>query len=368
MTKNSEIPHVVDSEEITIRELLKAAGTWSTYLLSKKYILIFFIIMGSLLGFLYAKISKPIYTATTTFVLEDEKGGGGGLGSLAGLASIAGVDVGGGGGVFQGDNILQLYKSRKILEKTLLTEVNYLGKKMLLVDLFINFNKKREQWEKQPKLHGIKFSTNNVPNIINAELNGNRLQDSLIGEFVAELNKGYLNISKPDKKLSTIQVDVKAKDEVFAKLFNDELVRNVNEFYISTKTKKTQKNVSILQHKTDSVRSVMNGAIFKSVAIVDATPNLNPTRQTQRVAPSQQAQFSAETNKAVLSEMVKNLELSKLSLLKETPLIQIIDQPVYPLEKEMFGRAKGIVIGGFAAGFLTCFYLIFRKILRGTLA
>ena len=33
-------------------------------------------------------------------------------------------------------------------------------------------------------------------------------------------------------------------------------------------------------------------------------------------------------------EIVKNLELSKLTLLNQTPIIQIIDKPILPLEEE----------------------------------
>jgi hypothetical protein len=45
-------------------------------------------------------------------------------------------------------------------------------------------------------------------------------------------------------------------------------------------------------------------------------------------------------------------------------LIQVIDQPILPLKKEKFGKAKGIVMGGFLAGFLVVLWLIVRRLLR----
>ena len=36
---------------------------------------------------------------------------------------MMGLDVGGSGGLFQGENILELYKSRSMIAKTLLTEI-----------------------------------------------------------------------------------------------------------------------------------------------------------------------------------------------------------------------------------------------------
>lgn len=349
------------NDEISLKELILKIHDWWKYLLSKWLIIVAFGLLGAVLGLVYAILQKPVYTASTTFVLEDEKGSGG-IGNLAGLASMAGIDVGGGGGIFQGDNILSLYKSRTMLEQTLLTSVSIDGKPQLLVDRYIAFNHLRKKWEEKTALSNLKFKAHTL------QTAPNRLRDSVLGEIVTDLNKNYLSVAKPDKKLSTIQVDVKAKDEVFAKAFNDALVKTVNEFYINSKTKKTLKNVQILQHKTDSVRAVMNGAIYTAVAVADATPNLNPTRQVQRVAPAQKAQFSAETNKSILAEMVKNLEMTKMALLKETPLIQVVDQPIYPLKKEKLGKLKSIVLGGILFGILTIIILTIKQFLKNILS
>ncbi|WP_231458829.1 MULTISPECIES: Wzz/FepE/Etk N-terminal domain-containing protein [unclassified Pedobacter] len=367
MTTESQQSKSIENDEISLKELIIKGQLWWRYLLSKWIIIITSILIGSAIGFFYATSETPKYTATTTFVLEDEKGGGG-LGNLAGLASMAGVDLGGsGGGIFQGENILSLYKSRAMLEKTLLSTVQINGKDQLLIDRFIAFNSLREKWADKPQLLKLNFQADSMQDGF-PSLKPNRLRDSILGAIVTNLNREYLFVAKPDKKLSTIQVDVRAKDEIFAKAFDDQLVRNVNEFYVNTKTKKTLQNVRILQHKTDSVRAVMNGAIYSAIAVADATPNLNPTRQIQRAAPAQRSQFSAETNKTILAEMVKNLELTKMSLLRETPLIQVIDQPVYPLKIVRLGKVKGTVIGGVLFGFLIGLALttkyIFKRILE----
>ena len=341
-------------------------GGWFKYLLSKWIIILIFGLIGGALGIWYSFTKKVTYTATTTFVLEDEKAGGG-LGNLAGLATMAGVDVGSGGGIFQGDNILELYKSRKMLQQTLLTTVKIAGKEQSLVERYIKFNDLHKGWAGSPQLMRLKFKADSLEEGT-LYLEPNRLRDSLLNSIVLDISKNYLSVSKPDKKLSIIKVDVKAKDEIFAKIFNETLVKNVNDFYVETKTKKSLRNVQIMQRKTDSVRAVMNGAIYTAVAVSDATPNLNPTRQVQRVAPAQRAQFSAETNKAILGSLVQNLEMSKLTLMKETPLLEVIDQPVYPLQKESFGKLKGLILGGLMFGMITVVALIIRKAVKNILA
>lgn len=357
----------LESEEVSLKGIFLKIVELYRYLLSKAIIILVFIVIGSGLGYFYAYNKKMIYTATTTFVLEDSEKGGG-LGQYSGLASMVGVDLGGsGGGIFQGDNIMELYKSRAMIEKTLLTEVEIDNKKQLLINRYIDFNKLRLQWAERPELKAISFKKNDSIEV-HGTSDSRRLQDSILGTIVADIGKNYLFVTKPDKKLSIIKTDVIAGDEFFAKSFDEQIVKNVNDFYIQTKTRKTVSSIAILQHKTDSVRSVMNGAIYAAAVVTDATPNLNVTRQVQRTAPVQRSQFNAEMNKIVLSELMKNLEISKMGLLKETPLIQVIDGPVLPLEKKKFGKLKGIVLGGMLFGFLSVCFFILKKLIANILA
>lgn len=350
--------HQKENDELSLKELFLKIRELYKYLLSKWIFIIIFAIIGGVLGAIYGYFKSPVYTATSTFVLEDgEKGGG--LGGLGGLASMAGIDIGGGGGLFQGDNIIELYKSRTMIEKTLLSEVMYNGKKQLLIDSYIDFKRLREKWNKDPKLKNLHFSVNDRIQ--------SRLKDSVLGKTVQDVTKYYLSVMKLDKQSGIIKVNVNAENEFFAKTFNDLIVKNVNDFYILTKTKKSLQNVRIIEHKTDSVRAVMNGEIYRAAAISDATPNLNPTRQVQRAAPMQRSQFSAETNKAILAELVKNLEMSKISYNKETPLIQIIDMPIYPLQKEKLGLVKGFLLGSILCGFISVVVLLIKQFIKNIL-
>jgi len=357
MATNSNQPNISSKDdEISLKEIILKVQEWWGYLLSKWRFILIVGILGGILGFVYALVNKPIYTATTTFVLEEE-GGGSALGRYAGIASMMGVDLGvGGGGIFQGDNIFELYKSRTMIEKALLSEIEYQGKKQLLIDRYIDINDLRERWSENPQLADLKFK-------LQGDQQFNRLQDSILGRIADNIKKNYLDVSKPDNKLSIIEVKVQAKDEAFAKTFNNEIVKNVNDFYVQTKTKKSLENLAILQHQADSVKAVLEGAIYSTAATLDATPNLNPTRQVLRTS-VQRAQFSAEANRTILMELIKNMEVAKIALRKETPLIQVIDHPILPLKKEKMGTLKGIIMGGCLFVFLTVLWLLINKIYK----
>jgi hypothetical protein len=345
-------------DEISLKDLILKIRDWCQFLLSKWITILIAGILGGALGFTYAFFKKPVYTAETTFVLEEGESGGG-LGQYAGLASMVGIDLGGGGGgIFKGDNILQLYKSRKMIQETLLAKDSFNGKQQLLIERYIEFNKLRDAWKDKPYLKDIQF--NNPKDFT-------RTQDSVIGKLVESVNNGILQVDKPDKKLSIIAVTVKSEDELFAKAFANNIVNKVNSFYISTKTKKSLENLSILQIQADSVRRVLNASIGGVAAAVDANPNLNPVFQTLRVG-SQRKQVDVQASGAIYQEIVKNLEMAKINFRNDKPLIQVIDEPVFPLEKEKFAKSKGILLGGIIFGFLTISFLLIRKILDNVIA
>lgn len=339
-------------EEISLKELIFKIRSWSRYILSKWYILIIASLFGGILGFFYAKKQKPKFTATTTFVLESGEGSTG-VGQMAGLAALAGIDLGSssGGGIFQGENLFELYKSRKMIESTLLLP-SISDSSILLIDRYLNLSKAKQHWkERQPELLNIDFAKHVTGILV-------RSRDSILQNAVQEINKNNLDVAKLDKKSAIIKVDVTSTDELFSKEFNEALVAQVNDFYIKTKTKKSLNNIAILQAKTDSVRAVMNGNISTAAVVIDATPNLNPTKQAQRLVPTQRSQFSAETNKAILGQLVQNLELSKMALMKEAPLIQKVDEPIYPLKVTAVRKSIATVIGVILSVFVTVFLLL----------
>lgn len=348
---------VIGDNELTMKELILSIRAWILYLWSKWRVLLIAGMMGGVIGLVVSLLTTIQYTATTTFVLEGGGDSKSGLARLAGVAAVAGLNLGSdAGGLFQGDNILELYRSRTMLVQALLSKT-YPDSDELLIDRFVAFRNLSAAWQEDTLLSKLDFHKS--PEELTPALL--RARDSILTNFANAIRDQHLIVDKPDKKLSIIQVDVTAPDEVFSKVFNETLVRRVNDFYIQTKTKRTAQQIALLETKVDSVRQVMEGAIYSAARVSDATPNLNPTRLSQRVAPTQEAQFAAEANKAILSQLIQNLELARMNLAQEQPLIQLVDQPVYPLPMSRIGKAKGIVIGGILFGFFTLAFLVVRK-------
>ena len=357
------ISPIAAEDEISLKDLLLKLKEWFAYLLSKWLIIVAAGIIGAGIGLLYTFNEKPIYTATLSFVLEDEKsGGGGGLSGALGLASQFGIDVGGSAGsIFSGANLLELFKSRRMVEQTLLNPVTMDGKTISFAEWYIQNAQWRKAWAKKEGYQNIQF----LPNADRASFT--RVQDSIMGMMYQDLSKNSLMVAQKDKKVSIISVEVKSTDERFAQYFTEAIAKEVSDFYVLTKSKKANMNMAILERQTDSIRGELNGAITGVAVANDNTFGLNPALNLQRV-PSARRQVDVQANTAILTVLVQQTEMAKVTLRKETPLIQVIDRPILPLKKEKFGKAKGILLGGFVAGFLMVLGLVGRRMVRGILA
>jgi uncharacterized protein involved in exopolysaccharide biosynthesis len=341
----------INNDEISLKELIQKIQEWIAYLKTQWKLIIGIAALGGIIGFVYASFQKPSYLATTTFVLEEDKGGG--MGGAMGLASSFGFDLGGGGGgLFTSSNIIELMKSRLVVEKTLLNPVQVAGKEISLADYYIQINKLKFKVSFPVNADRTKFSLE---------------QDSILYGISSSLTKNNLTITQKDKKVSIISLTVKAESELFSKLFCEQLLKETSDFYIETKSKKSRLNVDILQHQADSIRAELNGAITGVATANDNIYNLNPAFNVKRT-PSTRRQVDVQANTAILTQLVAQLELSKVNLRKETPLVQLIDRPILPLEKDKVGRLKSLILGGFLAGFLIVLYLGFGQLYRKMVA
>ena len=348
-----------DSDEISLKDLILNLKGWKKYIFTKWKIIFIACLIGGGLGLTLSYFIKPIYKAELSFALQDENSASGsGLGAAMGLASQFGIDLGNSaGGAFTGDNLMELLKSRAMIENTLLTPIDLDGKKQTLAHLYMIFNKLQDDWKDDAVLSKVDF----LPDVDRSKFTLH--QDSVLGVFYRKILKKNLTVDKTDKKLSIIDVEVDSKDELFSKYFTEVLVKKVSDFYIDTKTKRSSQNVLVLQRLTDSVRRELNSAITGVASTSDVNPNPNPSLQILRV-PSQHRQVDVEANGAMLTELVKNLELAKISLRKETPLIQVIDRPILPLEQEKIGKLKGLLIGGILGGILIVIILSLTRYYR----
>jgi len=344
----------IQNDEISIADLIhKIKGVW-IFLLTQWLKIFLAGVLGSLVGLGYAWKQPVQYVSKLTFVLEDGKGSGVGLASLAGQF---GIDVGGtvGGSVFSGDNILLFLKSESLIREVLFSSYDTEGK-ITLADKYAETNELKSVWAKNEKIGLVNFGKLSLQTLP-------RKEDSLLQKISETIIKNDLSVAKPDKKASFIEVKTTMRDELLSKIFAERLVDIATQRYIYSKTKTKVANVQKLQTKADSLVALLNNRTYTAASTQQQLVDINPALRTAPIA----AEISArdKTIAATLyAEVVKNLELSKTLLNQETPVIEMVDQSHLPLEKVKANKSKSLVLGGFLAEFLMVGYLLSARWIR----
>lgn len=317
---------------------------------SKKITLIIAGVIGGVIGLTYA-LSKPIkYKSNLTFII-DETGTSGGLGALSGIASSFGLGMAdGNGGLYNNQiNLMNYLESRSIVESALLSKIN--NSEKTFADKFIETQEWNKNWDEDSILKKINF---------NAPRSSFTLkQDSILFKIYQYVKDETFEVSKIDNDGSIISINTESLNEKFAKFFPEKLLAVVSSKYIETKTKKSQENVNLLKHQADSVRACLNNALLNAAQQTDDIFGLNPSLNTHRVGIAKE-RIDIQSSTLLLEQLIKNLELSKMQLKDRTPVIELIDRPIMPLEEIKTSKIKSILIGGFTTGFLTLLFILMR--------
>ena len=182
--------------------------------------------------------------------------------------------------------------------------------------------------------------------------------------FTDNIRKKTLGVSKPSRKLTILNININDKDPYFAKAFNEKLVENVSHFYKLTMTEKSGKNLSILQNQADSVKLVLDNAMLELAEIQEGTPNRNPLYKKTLVQ-EQKLIIDMAASSAIYETVVTNLELAKITHRNNTPLIQIIDEPILPLPNSRWKLAKTLIYAtalGLVVAFISLSFIRFYQL------
>ena len=308
-----------------------------------------YLLIGSfaIICLLFYKLEKPKYEANASFVLMEGSGSKGG--GLASLGSQFGIDIGSLGGqsnsIFTGDNIFDIFKTRTIIEHVLLSE----------------FNDKKEGAEKKTFADAyLKMYPSFVNSVIlgkqstigsfygyDNNLHADRAKDSILSKIFEKVIKNNLIVQQSNKKGSIIQVKLTTNNELFSKLFTEKLIDEVKKFYLNINNTNTQLVLSSLQKKADSLQGLLYQKSLQSNRLLNANNGLTSYSATEEI--SQKDKTVAYT---LYSEVIKNIELTKMSQAQQTPIFQIVETPRLPLENKklefyellLFGLVGGYIL------------------------
>jgi uncharacterized protein (DUF608 family) len=119
-----------------------------------------------------------------------------------------------------------------------------------------------------------------------------------------------------------------------------------------------------LTRKRDSIRGLLDGSITTLAIETDLNSHAPLMRYKTKQA---KKQVDVEVLKTMYGNIIQNLEMTKFQRSQEEPIIEIIDEPILPLEVEKFGKSKGIIIVGFLACVLSLGFFVLMRIMKNVM-
>jgi len=302
MSQEYNSPQIAD-DEIDLAELWRAI--WAG-----KFIIIAITFVFAVASVFYA-LSKPdIYKASVLLSPVSSQGGGGGLGALAGqfggLASLAGISLGGGGGD-QTSIALATLESRSFIE-------NFIKKHDLLVPLMAakNWNKATDSLILDEELYDEKSQTwiRELSPIIPSDW-----------EVYIEFQK-RLSVSQ-DKTTSLITIELEFYSPTLAKHWLILLVKDINEFIREQEKTETKASIKYLKSELENIQVSNMETVFYQL----------------------------------IEEQTKNMMLAQV---KKEYVFKTIDPAQVPDKKSGPKRALIVISGCFLGGILSILIVLIR--------
>jgi hypothetical protein len=337
---------MADKKTIVLGDVIESIKRFFNYVRSQVILIALCAVVGLILPLIYRALQKPAYAASTTFILEEKSAGGGGL---AGIASQVGLDLGSlgsGSSLFTGDNILDIIKSRVIIEKVLLTPISgNTGK--TLADLYVEFSGLGERLPAP-----VSFASLGAHSVY---------QDSVLYVMYEQIAKKNVSVDRLNKKGSIFKIVTVSQNQVFSKNFAERLLKETTTYYVNVKTSTAAANVKRLQSRGDSLLRVLNAKSYNAASFQILDPNVAYKSMS---VPAEVSSRDKSIVFSIYAEVTKNLEMSRIALVSQTPVIQLLDVPKYPL---MDDRKSYLFLGfaglfaGLLVGFFLCLYLYTDK-------
>jgi len=350
--------YYIEDDEITLKELILKLKEFWAYLWERK---VWIILIGVLMAAIFAVKAKmkPVeYQASLTFMVDEDTGGGAGIGGI-----LSQFGFGGGGSEYNLQKILTLSKSMRITGEVILDTGMVDGKNDLygnhIIDLYEFHDKK--SWKKPENgLDGFYFGDKSrSPRAKNIALK------SVFGKVIGgKKTKNPLYSSSVDDDTGIMTLSVKSTSPDLSLGMVKNFFEHLSEYYIEKSIEKAESTYSILRAKTDSIHNLLGQREYALAQFKDKNRGvyLNKVKiKEQRL----KAQITAL--QMAWGESLKNQEIADYALKEQTPFIQPIDIPFAPIEPIPNSLLKSIIMGAFLGAFLSVLYFIFQKIIKEVL-
>ena len=334
-----EEKQTVYDDEVSLRDLILKFRDYGIESYRYWYIPAFFAILVVSYQ-LYRYITyMPVYPAKITFSVDEDEGGGtSGLSNVLGQFGLGGVRP----AKYNLDKILELSKSRRVVQQTLFTKIIIDGKEDYIANHLLHIYKLNPAGKKGGRIKTPFYFTRDSVPLFNRDENEKLL---LVYNFlIGPPNKPKKALLTADYNEDTniMSLSASTTDEVLSLELARRMFESLSNYYINKAIEKQVKTYKIVSTKRDSVLTVLKSVEYQLA-------NFKDTHRSLLMRTDQVAELRLQRELAALSamyaEVLKNTEVADFSLRNKTPFIQVIDAPIFPIAPAQLSLIRMLLIG-----------------------
>jgi uncharacterized protein involved in exopolysaccharide biosynthesis len=281
----------------------------------------------------------PVYPAKITFSVDEDEGGG-----TTGLSSVLGQF--GLGGVrptrYNLDKILELSKSRRVVQQTLFNKITIDGKEDFIANHLLRLYKLNKVDAKKSKTESpFYFTKDSVSTFDRKENEVLLMVYSLIIGPPDQPKKALLSAAY-NEDTNIMSLSASTTDETLSLELAKHMFESLSNYYVNKSIEKQVKTYRIVREKRDSVLAVLKSDEYQLANFKDSHRNL--LMKTDQVG-ELRLQRELTAMAAMYAEVLKNTEVADFALRNKTPFIQVIDSPILPIAPSQLSLLRQILIG-----------------------
>lgn len=372
-TKTYPNEYYEEESELSLADIIQIVQDYVREVFNNWKLIPLFIIPIAIVLVYQAVSSRPQYSAGVTFlVTKEDKQSFGEIGALLG-------GIGGLAGGMQEESalekVLQLFRSRKIIQNTLFQKVtvnnknDYIANHMIveygwgdLTDQFKSFGLLKPTWAKKIDPE-FKYNHSVIDSF---QRNENIALKVLYETVVGNQNLGVEPIvsSGIDEKSGIMRIALSTVSEGLTREMLLSMYDQLSQYYIDKTIEKQLKIYRIAEFKRDSIAVELNIADRKLAEFEDENRNLVWVRgELERT----RLQRESRILEMMYGEAITQLEMSDFALRRKTPYVQMIDEPAKPIIPKTESPITAAILASIVGGFLAVLFILARKAIRDLL-
>lgn len=371
---NQHIIHS-DEKELTLKEIILLVQEYSKELLSN-WLLIACFVIPITAYLVWGSLSPELtYLGSITFMVNEDKGEN--MSNVAGLLSSFRI-----GSKLDDENalekVLQLFRSRRIVENTIFQKIIIDGKDDYIANHIVDiysyprllgpyrkFGMSQRQWlDEMEKLDGFRFqSDSSIHFNKEGQIMMQVLYDWVVGN--PDLGIGSMVGSTIDEKTGIMNISLTTIDEALTLKMVMKLYDELSDFYIEKTIEKQLKIFEIMEFKRDSIQAELMAADRQLAEFEDSNRSLVWVRGELKRT---RLERDVRILEIMYGEVIRKLEVADFALRRKRPYVEIIDEPVSPINPSGASVISALIIGLLIGGGLSAGFVIVRKIIRDAMS